>query len=84
MLTHMPACSCSTAMPVAIWGAEAWHLVLMCCRGSAHQAFPQAVLAKEAVYNAVGQSSFELHGHVDFTPWFRGPLVQAGSHLALV
>ena len=47
-------------------------------QGQRTAGIPQAVLAKEAVYAAVGQSSFELHGHVDFTPWFRGPLVQAG------
>ena len=40
---------------------------------------PQAVLAKEAILNAVGQSSFDLHGHVDFPPWFHGPLLQARS-----
>ena len=38
---------------------------------------PPAVLAKEAVYNAVGLCSFDLHGHVDFTPWFHGHLLQA-------
>ena len=39
---------------------------------------PQAALFKEAVYKAVGQSSFGLHGHVDFTSWFRGALLQVG------
>ena len=50
-------------------------------QGAMTAGVPPAALFKEAVYNAVGQSSFGLHGHVDFTPWFRGPLLQVCSCL---
>ena len=34
-----------------------------------------AVLAKEAVYNAVGVGSWELHDFIDFSSWFRSALL---------
>jgi hypothetical protein len=39
---------------------------------------PEAVLAKEAVYNAVGGAAYELHDYIEFGPWFRGTLLQVG------
>ena len=53
-------------------------------QGPRTSGIPQAVLAKEAVYSAVGLASFELHDHVDFTPWFRGPLMQVCSAASLI
>ena len=37
--------------------------------------YPAAVLAKEAVYNAVSVGAFELHDYVDFSSWFRTALL---------
>ena len=34
-----------------------------------------ALLAKEAVYNAVGVGAWELHDSIDFSSWFRSALL---------
>ena len=43
--------------------------------GSAVAGVPSAVLAKEAVYNAVGVGAWELHDYIDFSSWFRSALL---------
>lgn len=37
--------------------------------------YPAAVLAKEAVYDAVCIGAFELHDYIDFSSWFRTALL---------
>lgn len=44
---------------------------------------PTAVLAKEAAYSAVGVCAFELHGFIEFGPWFRNTLVQVRFYPSL-
>lgn len=46
---------------------------------------PQALLAKEAAYNAVAVGAYELHDYLQFTPWLRSTLlpVSARPPLAL-
>ncbi|KAK9830439.1 hypothetical protein WJX72_011753 [[Myrmecia] bisecta] len=52
--------------------------------GPLSRGVPPAVLAKEAVYNAVGTAAFELHDYIEFTSWFRMALLPelADSSLA--
>ena len=43
--------------------------------GPGREGIPEAVLAKEAVYNAVGAGAWELLDHVDFTSWLHAALL---------
>jgi hypothetical protein len=47
-------------------------------RGPRVGGVPAALLAKEAAYTAAAVGAYELHDCVDFTAWFRGPLLQVG------
>lgn len=43
--------------------------------GPTREGIPEAVLAKEAAYNAVGVGSWDLFDHLPFTPWLRSSLL---------
>ena len=43
--------------------------------GPSREGIPEAVLAKEAAYNAVGVGSWDLFDHLDFTSWLRSSLL---------
>lgn len=36
---------------------------------------PLALLHKEAAYHALAVGAYELHDHVDFSPWLRATLL---------
>ncbi len=40
---------------------------------------PEAVLAKEAAYNAVGVGSWDLQEHLDFSQWLHSSLLMVQS-----
>ena len=43
--------------------------------GPRTQGFPDAVLAKEAAYNAVGVAAWDLHDYLDLTAWLHASLL---------
>lgn len=43
--------------------------------GPSREGIPEAVLAKEAAYNAVGVGCWDLFDHLDFTSWLRSSLL---------
>ena len=43
--------------------------------GPSRENIPEAVLAKEAAYNAVGVGCWDLFDHIDFTSWLRSSLL---------
>ena len=40
---------------------------------------PATVLAKEAVYNALGVGAYDLHDYIDFKQWLQTALLQVDS-----
>ena len=42
---------------------------------------PATVLAKEAVYNALGVGAYDLHDYIDFKQWLQTALLQVHSTL---
>lgn len=43
--------------------------------GPMREGIPEAVLTKEAAYNAVGSGAWDLFDYVDFTSWLRSALL---------
>ena len=43
---------------------------------------PATVLAKEAVYNALGVGAYDLHDYIDFKQWLQTALLQVHSTAA--
>jgi hypothetical protein len=38
--------------------------------------YPEPLLVKEAVYNAVAVGAYDLHDAIDYLPWLHGSLLQ--------
>lgn len=52
--------------------------------GPTREDIPEAVLAKEAAYNAVAVGSWDLFDHLALTPWLRSSLLPVSFPLCSV